>query len=506
MLLGLAFVILVGGLALAFATLRTLGLSGGMGAVVAGLGAVVIPMIIRARQHLARGGEEAMRRDPRPHILFLRQFSDDGALRGLHFWRSRRRVTLISGWYVRTYEERVARAVKNQGPLVAIGRPTEDLPTLGAARIYSDDQSWQAKVDQLAQDAQVVLLQIGETAGIRWEVERLVTGSPPVRLILCLPVDEATGEGAHQARYQNFLALNGALFPMPLPPLIGRAQFIYFEDDWTPRLLEPGPASRAAIARDMPGEARRALRRTLFALNEEFLLTKTPYAVRTFGLVLLILGLYLPLGAMLFIRTAAVLQETTLFGLLPDIETVTARARLRLEGLRDLLAGVAATIGEPGSLRLDTDRVAPMPPPLYDRRRSAFDTDIMMVEALTDLAARPAFDLHLAAELSLALHWAFASAPYGEGRAGSTLRDVFESAARTRYLAVVRAVPGQAPGPETEAAGQARFEVFFVDLTERQILLAFELPVRGPDLWSATRRAVLAELARRTGGTFEDGP
>jgi len=211
----------------AIAAMFALRLSGALGgALISAVGGFSALLIYRGRRHLARSGEAALRSDRRPPILFLRQFSDDGALHGLSFWRSRRLLSLRS-WYVRTYEQRVARAVRGLGPLVAIGRPDEELPELGAARIYVGDDAWQVKVGELVVRSQLVLLQIGDTEGIRWEIETLVGKVPPAKLILCLPLDEKTGESAQENRYKNSATSTPPSFPSSSRRrLVARSSFI----------------------------------------------------------------------------------------------------------------------------------------------------------------------------------------------------------------------------------------------------------------------------------------
>jgi hypothetical protein len=41
--------------------------------------------------------------------------------------------------------------------------PTEELPALGAARMYSADEDWQIAVDHVSARAGIVLLQTGES-------------------------------------------------------------------------------------------------------------------------------------------------------------------------------------------------------------------------------------------------------------------------------------------------------------------------------------------------------
>ena len=64
-----------------------------------------------------------------------------GSMYRIRAWSSRVRP---SPWelYI-THEQRLARTLRKVGPFVAVGDPTEELPLLGAARVYAADEAWQ---------------------------------------------------------------------------------------------------------------------------------------------------------------------------------------------------------------------------------------------------------------------------------------------------------------------------------------------------------------------------
>ena len=47
---------------------------------------------------------------------------------------------------VRTPEQELADILEHVGPVVAVGKPGEPLPELGAARLYVSHDEWQGKV------------------------------------------------------------------------------------------------------------------------------------------------------------------------------------------------------------------------------------------------------------------------------------------------------------------------------------------------------------------------
>ena len=131
----------------------------------------------------------------------------------------------------------MARTLRKVGPFVAVGDPTEELPLLGAARVYAADEEWQMTVDELTARAGVVLLQTGESEGLAWEVDHVVGLGAPERVILALPLAGKRKERSRPERYDAFRRRFGDVFPRRLPESIGHCQFAYFDSDWTPRLL-----------------------------------------------------------------------------------------------------------------------------------------------------------------------------------------------------------------------------------------------------------------------------
>jgi hypothetical protein len=232
---------------------------------------VSLALVTRGRRMRAGGADRVLVEDVRPPIVYLRPFGVDQAEIGRRM-SSRVRISLREG-FEKTYEERLARTLREVGPFVAVGDPTERLPLLGAARTYAADEDWQETVDELTARAGVVLLHAGASAGLGWEVRHVIELDAPERVILSLPLQAKRKEPSRQERYDAFRRMFGDAFPRPLPEKIGHCQFLYFDADWTPRLLgERGTALPA-------GESGRA--RALRQLAREFRITWAPRWVRT---------------------------------------------------------------------------------------------------------------------------------------------------------------------------------------------------------------------------------
>jgi hypothetical protein len=189
-------------------------------------------LVTRGRRTRVPDATTTLATDARPPIVYLRTFDFD---------RSRRQAVARSEMFKRTYEERLARALRSIGPFVALGDPSDELPELGAVRLYPDNADWQQAAMNLTGTAGTIVLHVGDSPSLAWEVEHVVGLGQPERMILSLAtgLDGAEGiivsalEGTK--RYDTFRDKLGHWFPQGLPADIGSSRFLYFEADWTPR-------------------------------------------------------------------------------------------------------------------------------------------------------------------------------------------------------------------------------------------------------------------------------
>jgi hypothetical protein len=220
---------------------------------------VGVKLLNRGKRHFVPVGLAELKSDPRPPVLYLRPFTQDGSVnlmtanavnRGFGekgFWRQMK--TMLIGFFD-YYEQFISAAFKKVGPVVAIGDPTDGLPELGAIRVYVGiDGDWQQMVSQLASKACYVVLQIGKSEGLMWEVQYVIEHVRPEQLILFIPNQNQKfltrlkrrdnfqkREQERQNVYQVFRTKTQDYFPQPLPVNIGGTQFIYFDQDWNAQL------------------------------------------------------------------------------------------------------------------------------------------------------------------------------------------------------------------------------------------------------------------------------
>jgi hypothetical protein len=193
-----------------------------------------------AVQELERSGQR------RP-ILYLRAFEHD---------RYANKAPLLN--YVLTVslptaEQRVVNVLRRYGPVIAIGRPKERLPELGAARFYVDDAHWQAKVADVARVSQLVVWMTGTSPGLKWEIAHLIEKYPPQQIILWAHPWLYPGDAEErEQQWQQFRETMGSAFPRPLPDKLGSTRFIHFDAQFNPIAVtqEGGrSADQTALAR-----------------------------------------------------------------------------------------------------------------------------------------------------------------------------------------------------------------------------------------------------------------
>jgi hypothetical protein len=189
-----------------------------------------------AWQSSARSAEKELERSSsRRPILYLRSFQLDDQI-GKPTWMER----LVGTIPLQTAEQKVTKVLRKYGPVIAIGRPAERLPSLGAARFYVSHELWQTKVAEIARESRFVVWATGGTEGLIWEISHLIENVPPENIIIWAhPHLLRLDAQGREAEWTKFLQKLGHLFPKPLPEKLGEARFFYFTPNWEPHAVAP---------------------------------------------------------------------------------------------------------------------------------------------------------------------------------------------------------------------------------------------------------------------------
>ena len=150
------------------------------------------------RLNLRRRNEIILR--DKPPVLLLRSFTDDvvGIPPNALIPRLIRRRKRL--------EETIGEQLTGAGPFVAIGRPGERLPQLGASRFYLDDSEWQAIVEAFIARSELIIMIAGKTQWIQWELANVLKLDRLAALLIVFP---RITEADRNERWQNLKAAFG---------------------------------------------------------------------------------------------------------------------------------------------------------------------------------------------------------------------------------------------------------------------------------------------------------
>ena len=165
--------------------------------------------------------------DPRPPVLYLRSFEDDG--RAPKYANLGNLLGSAMYW---TDEQRLVEGLKTIGPVIAIGKPGESAPQVGAARTYASQSEWQEEVTNRMKTAHIVVVRCATTQGLLWELQTALCQVAPERLLIWLMF-----AGNREEQWNRFCSTVQSWLPVKLPTKIGNALFLSFEPNWNPQLF-----------------------------------------------------------------------------------------------------------------------------------------------------------------------------------------------------------------------------------------------------------------------------
>lgn len=157
---------------------------------------------------------------PKHFILFLRGF-------GLDMKTTENPMRYTQGLEITTTEQQIAARLPAGHTLIAIGDPEEDVPKLGALRVYCDHHGWQEAVLKLMNDAAFIVMRPGDGPFLSWELEQIAERVGGEKFILC-------GYRAGMNAYAKFIRKHESILKIdPEPKRI--PFFVLFNRDWTMR-------------------------------------------------------------------------------------------------------------------------------------------------------------------------------------------------------------------------------------------------------------------------------
>jgi hypothetical protein len=155
--------------------------------------ALGVALLVGSRVTLEIGRRLTMRRvarraraDSRREVLLLRSFADDRLkLRVRAFRRAGLDRLALRRW--ERFEELIASCLLQLGPVEAAGEPGEFLPPLGAARTYYAAEDWQREVSERIGRAALVVVSVGRTPAVSWEVGQIGVRGAIAKTVFVIP-------------------------------------------------------------------------------------------------------------------------------------------------------------------------------------------------------------------------------------------------------------------------------------------------------------------------------
>ncbi len=194
----------------------------------------------RSSQYLAPNAERLLERDPRPPVVYLRPFDADDVdpeppEAGEYLLGEGNFEAALGA----SEEEQLAVAMNELGPFVAIGKPYDLLPKLGAARIRVSDEQWKAQVGEWVARSRLIVLRVGFTKGVEWEIAHILEHATPEKLVLLLPFTPATGYNAFRERMrEQFQYGLPEISRQDWTPPLSVCGLMYFSSGWEPHFVE----------------------------------------------------------------------------------------------------------------------------------------------------------------------------------------------------------------------------------------------------------------------------
>lgn len=232
----------------------------------------------RAKRLVAIDVATARKRDPRPPVVYLRQFIAD----------DRMDVESVFG-VDSSLEQSLVRVLSAIGPVIALTRPGERLPPPGAARQAASNEEWQQVIEGWLREAKLVVLIAGSSENVSWEIGRCRQILRPEQLVVVVPAG---------LPWDKFRAATEPQFGVTLPAQLGDSGILAFGPDFTPAFL-PDTTTRLQRANRM-GNAHVLFQQNLLPVFEKLgIAAERPSALTpTFRVILVVGAILLALAAM----------------------------------------------------------------------------------------------------------------------------------------------------------------------------------------------------------------
>jgi hypothetical protein len=194
-----------------------------------------------SRALLQMSAKETLLRDTRPPVLYLRAFQAD-------------EITRDKGQSLgHTEEEQWSNVLSDIGPVIALSSPLSNILVPGAARLNADANNWQKVVESYLETSGLIVIRLGTTNSLRWEIEKAVKITDLKRLIFLVPnrrefdfsefrayIKTLLGISVPNLKKKNLLRRIGLRIPFTqnITDFLSIETILIFDEEGTPFLQE----------------------------------------------------------------------------------------------------------------------------------------------------------------------------------------------------------------------------------------------------------------------------
>lgn len=154
-------------------------------------GSIPLYLLNLGKRLRSESAMQSTKDDSRPPVLLLRSFADDRT----PVLNEQPGVSMLgfAQSIHRTLEEVLTDLFSKSGPVVALGSPNEMAAPLGASRVWISNNDWPNAIDDLLNEAQLVVTIMGNIAhrsddqGLKWEIKRILESPALYKTVFVVP-------------------------------------------------------------------------------------------------------------------------------------------------------------------------------------------------------------------------------------------------------------------------------------------------------------------------------
>jgi hypothetical protein len=120
-------------------------------------------------------------------ILYLRSFQDDSVKITISALSPHTRKAFLLGPHRQRFEEFLVAQLSIFGPVVAVSQPGHHSQPIGASREELASTSWQNDIQQWLLASQFIVVGVGRTAGLQWELQQIAHLGLTSKLMFLFP-------------------------------------------------------------------------------------------------------------------------------------------------------------------------------------------------------------------------------------------------------------------------------------------------------------------------------